>query len=95
VIVRLSKFRRPAAINCEPSRDSVIARYPAQADYHTILRRFKPAASCGGAYANRPKLRGRKIAGRTYGRPPICVPSGLIRRRGSLPSEYGKGRSYI
>ncbi len=49
-----------------------------------------PIASCGGAYANRPKLRGRKIAGRTQGRPLIRVPNGNDARRGTYRSDTGR-----
>lgn len=61
----------------------------------SLARRIPPEnflpRSSGGAYANRPKLRGRKIQGRTPGCPLILVPQGNYREKGlRVPPIEGK-----
>lgn len=55
----------------------------------TASYKARPRSS-GGAYANRPKLRGRKIAVRTHSRPVTRVPNGTTREGNpTVPTREG------
>ena len=90
MISLVSKLRRPGVGISEPSR--IRGRFETGAGklYTKACTSLQAPCVRGGAYANRPKLRGRQIAGRTHGRPMIRVPIRHDTRRGPYrPTREG------